>query len=144
MALLTSGGNATFSTAESKFLRSCGKRATQLAEAGFDKGSSATSKVLPAATIDALNKQREAERSRTAMQKGYSREEDVALLEMNASGLPVSKTRAMRPSRDAPHAHDASAWSISSKALPGARCAAAWSGSDQAGGCPSLAWGVRQ
>ena len=63
IALLTSQASTHRSAADIKVLRRCGNRAVQLAEAGLKQPTSATSKVVPAATMKALDAHRAAEQT---------------------------------------------------------------------------------
>jgi hypothetical protein len=61
----------------------------QLAEAGLKQPTSATSKVVPAETIKALDAHRAAE-ANAGKTRAWMRAEDVALLELHAGDLPMS------------------------------------------------------
>ena len=89
IALLMSQANTHRSAADIKVLRRCGAAAVQLAEAGLKQPTSATSKVVPAETIKALDAHRAAE-ANAGKTRAWMRAEDVALLELHAGDLPMS------------------------------------------------------
>ena len=90
IALLMSHASTHRSAADIKVLRRCGNRAVQLAEAGLKQPTSATSKVVPAETIKALDAHRAAEAQKNGEKRAWVRAEDVALLELHAGDLPMS------------------------------------------------------
>jgi hypothetical protein len=91
IALLTSKASTHRSAADIKVLLRCGNRgAVQLAEDGLKQPTSATSKVVPAATIKALDAHRAAEAQKNGEKRAWVRAEDVALLELHAGDLPMS------------------------------------------------------
>ena len=91
IALLMSQANTHRSAApDIKVLRRCGKRAVKLAEAGLKQPTSATSKVVSAETIKALDAHRAAEAPNAGEVRAWMRAEDVALLELHAGDLPMS------------------------------------------------------
>ena len=89
IALLMSQASTHRSTSDIKVLRRCGNRAVQLAEAGLKQPTSATSKVVSAETIKALDAHRAAE-ANAGKTRAWMRAEDVALLELHAGDLPMS------------------------------------------------------
>ncbi len=89
IALLMSKASTHRSAADINVLRRCGNRAVQLAEAGLKQPTSATSKVVSAETIQALDAHRAAEANAGKI-RAWMRSEDVALLELHAGDLPVS------------------------------------------------------
>ena len=91
IALLMSQASTHRSDADIKVqLRRCGAQAVKLAEAGLKQPTSATSKVVPAVTIKALDAHRAAEAQNAGEKRAWMRVEDVALLELHAGDLPVS------------------------------------------------------
>jgi hypothetical protein len=90
IALLMSQASTHRSAADIKVLRRCGHRAVQLAEAGLKQPTSATSKVVPAETIMALDAHRAAEARNAGKICAWMRAEDIALLELHAGDLPMS------------------------------------------------------
>jgi hypothetical protein len=90
IALLMSQANTHRSAADIKVLRRCGAAAVQFAEAGLKQPTSATSKVVPAETIKALDAHRAAETQKNGKIRAWMRDEDVALLELHAGDLPMS------------------------------------------------------
>jgi hypothetical protein len=91
IALLTSQANTQRSAADINVLRRCGNRAVKLAQAGLEQPTTlATSKVVPAATIKALDAHRAAEAQKNGEKRAWMRVEDVALLELHAGDLPMS------------------------------------------------------
>ena len=90
IALLMSKASTHRSATDINVLRRCGNRAVQLAEAGLKQPTSATSKVVPAATIKALDAHRAAEVANAGEKCAWMRAEDVALLELHAGDLPMS------------------------------------------------------
>eukprot|EP00900_Chrysochromulina_parva_P016134 jgi/Chrpa1/24521/Chrysochromulina_OHIO_Genome00024863-RA len=89
IALLTSKADTHRSTSDIKVLRRCGNRAVKLAEDGLKQPTSATSKVVPAETIKALDAHRAAEHANGG-KSAWTRAEDIALLELHAGDLPMS------------------------------------------------------
>jgi len=94
IALLMSQASTHRSAADMKVLRRCGAAAVKLAEAGLKQPTSATSKVVPAETIKALDAHRAAEHANG----GKSRSARSRL------GRSRQRTRPTRPSisRDVP------------------------------------------
>ena len=90
IALLTSQANTHRSAADINVLRRCGNRAVKFAEAGLTQPTSATSKVVSAETIKALDAHRAAEAPNAGKVRAWMRAEDVALLELHAGDLPMS------------------------------------------------------
>ena len=90
IALLTSKANTHRSAADINVLRRCGNRAVKFAEAGLKQPTSATSKVVSAETIKALDAHRAAEAPNAGEIRAWMRSEDVALLELHAGDLPMS------------------------------------------------------
>jgi hypothetical protein len=89
IAFLTSKADTHRSTSDIKVLRRCGNRAVKLAEDGLKQPTSATSKVVPAETIKALDAHRAAEHANGG-KSAWTRAEDIALLELHAGDLPMS------------------------------------------------------
>jgi len=89
IALLMSQASTHRSAADIKILRRCGAAAVKLAEAGLKQPTSATSKVVPAATIKALDAHHAAEHANGG-KSAWTRAEDIALLELHAGDLPMS------------------------------------------------------
>ncbi len=89
IALLMSQASTHRSAADMKVLRRCGAAAVKLAEAGLKQPTSATSKVVSAETIKALDAHRAAEHANGG-KSAWMRSEDVALLELHAGDLPMS------------------------------------------------------
>ena len=87
IALLMSQASTHRSTSDIKVLRRCGNRAVKLAEDGLKQPTSATSKVVPAETIKALDAHRAAEVANAGEKRAWMRSEDVALLELHAGDL---------------------------------------------------------
>ncbi len=80
IALLTSKADTHRSTSDIKVLRRCGNRAVKLAEDGLKQPTSATSKVVSAEAIKALDAHRAAEAD-AGEKRAWMRAEDVALTE---------------------------------------------------------------
>jgi hypothetical protein len=89
IALLMSQASTHRSAADIKILRRCGAAAVKLAEAGLKQPTSATSKVVPAATIKALDAHHAAEHANGG-KSAWTTAEDIALLELHAGDLPMS------------------------------------------------------
>jgi hypothetical protein len=87
IALLMSQASTHRSAADIKILRRCGAAAVKLAEAGLKQPTSATSKVVPAATIKALDAHHAAEHANGG-KSAWTTAEDIALLELHAGDLP--------------------------------------------------------
>jgi len=89
IALLMSQASTHRSAADIRVLRRCGNRAVQLSEDGLKQPTSATSKVVSAETMKALDAHRAAE-ANAGKTRAWMRAEDVALLELHAGDLPMS------------------------------------------------------
>jgi hypothetical protein len=100
IALLMSQANTHRSAADIKVLRRCGAAALQLAEAGLKQPTSATSKVLPAETIKALDAHRAAE-ANAGKTRAISVEADAisraAKTSRAASAAALGSQRSTRP-----------------------------------------------
>jgi hypothetical protein len=102
IALLTSKADTHRSTSDIKVLRRCGNRAVKLAENGLKQPTSATSKVVSAETIKALDAHRAAE-AVAGEKRAWMRAEDVALLELHAGDLPMSAGLYLRTAHQTRH-----------------------------------------